>query len=47
MPSAAVVQKFTIANVAVNNLEFQVTGNHDGDNGNAGLLGQSFLERWG
>jgi Aspartyl protease/gag-polyprotein putative aspartyl protease len=44
--SAAVVQKFTIANVAVNNLEFQITGNHDGDNGNAGLLGQSFLERW-
>ena len=43
---SAVVQKFTIANVAVNNLEFQVTGNHDGDHRNAGLLGQSFLERW-
>lgn len=44
-PSAAVVRKFTIANVDVNNLEFQVTGNQDGD-GNVGLLGQSFLERW-
>ncbi len=44
--SAAVVKKFTIANVDVNNLEFQVTGNQGGDNGNVGLLGQSFLERW-
>lgn len=44
--SAAVVKKFTIANVDVNNLEFLVVGNQDGDSGNAGLLGQSFLERW-
>ena len=43
---AAVVKKFTIANVDVNNLEFQVAGNRGGDNGNVGLLGQSFLERW-
>jgi len=45
-PSAAVVRKFTVANVDVNNFEFQITGNQGGDSGNAGLLGQSFLERW-
>jgi predicted aspartyl protease len=45
-PSVAIVKKFTIANVDVTNLEFQVTGNQDGDSGNIGLIGQSFLERW-
>jgi len=44
--SAAVVKSFKIANVDVNNLEFLVVGNQDGDSGDAGLLGQSFLERW-
>jgi predicted aspartyl protease len=44
--SVAVVKKFNVANVAVNNLEFLVARGHDGDGGNAGVLGQSFLERW-
>jgi predicted aspartyl protease len=44
-PSVAIVKKFTVANVDVNNLEFAVAGQND-DSGNAGLLGQSFLEIW-
>jgi predicted aspartyl protease len=45
-PSVAIVKKFTIANVDVNNLEFLVTGSQEGDIGNIGSIGQSFLEEW-
>jgi predicted aspartyl protease len=44
-PSVAIVKKFTVANVDVNNLQFVVAG-RTGENGDAGLLGQSFLGIW-
>jgi predicted aspartyl protease len=45
VPAVATVKTFTLANIALPNVEFLVGGSSVGS-GSVGVLGQNFLERW-